>query len=160
MPTTREAKTPNLDSSRRLLAMSLLTVCQQAQSVPETDFGDLMELLAEFRKAKSQEERDSIERAILEIIESPSLKVTAMRRLAVDKPGPKLQKWIDYISDRIKTLRTKAGLTQVELAERSGLTQSHISRIEAGMHSPTHHTLEKIAVGLGVSVGKLDPSQK
>ncbi|WP_300031442.1 helix-turn-helix transcriptional regulator [uncultured Roseobacter sp.] len=30
-----------------------------------------------------------------------------------------------------RSLRKKAGLTQVELAERSGLSQSHISKMEA-----------------------------
>jgi transcriptional regulator with XRE-family HTH domain len=36
------------------------------------------------------------------------------------------------IGDRIKALRKRRRLTQHELAERAGLTQAHISQLEAG----------------------------
>ncbi|MEE0955937.1 MAG: helix-turn-helix transcriptional regulator [Eubacterium sp.] len=45
--------------------------------------------------------------------------------------------------------RTAEGLTQKELAERSGLRQSNISRIENGTCSPTVSTLQMLAEGLG-----------
>ena len=45
--------------------------------------------------------------------------------------------------------RIEEGLTQKELAERSGIRQSNISRIENGNCSPTVATLEAIAKGLG-----------
>ena len=45
--------------------------------------------------------------------------------------------------------RIEAGLTQKELAERSGIRQSNISRIENGMCSPTVATLQALAKGLG-----------
>ncbi|MDM8008608.1 MAG: helix-turn-helix transcriptional regulator [Phycisphaerae bacterium] len=44
------------------------------------------------------------------------------------------------------------------LASKSGLPQSHISRLEAGRHSPSHKTLEKLASALAVPVNRLDPS--
>lgn len=47
------------------------------------------------------------------------------------------------------------GLTQSELAERSGVRQPDISEIERGGGNPTRTTLEKLGVALGVdfSVG-------
>lgn len=45
--------------------------------------------------------------------------------------------------------RIEEGLTQKELAERSGIRQSNISRIENGSCSPTIATLEALAKGLG-----------
>jgi len=45
--------------------------------------------------------------------------------------------------------RMAEGLTQKELAERSGLRQSNISRIENGTCSPTVSTLQMLAEGLG-----------
>jgi len=45
--------------------------------------------------------------------------------------------------------RIDAGLTQKELAEKSGIRQSNISRIENGMCSPTIATLQALADGLG-----------
>lgn len=45
--------------------------------------------------------------------------------------------------------RTASNLTQKELAERSGVRQSNISRIENGTCSPTVATLQALAEGLG-----------
>jgi transcriptional regulator with XRE-family HTH domain len=46
-------------------------------------------------------------------------------------------------------LRTEAGLTQLELAERMGTTQSAIARMEGGGARPTLETLEKLAAAVG-----------
>jgi len=45
--------------------------------------------------------------------------------------------------------RTDQKLTQKELAEKTGLRQSNISRIETGSCSPTIATLQQIAAGIG-----------
>ena len=45
--------------------------------------------------------------------------------------------------------RHEAGLTQKELAEKTGLQQSNISRIENGNGNPSIATLNKIAQGMG-----------
>lgn len=60
-------------------------------------------------------------------------------------------------------LRNDAGLTQAQLAERMGTTQSAIARMEGGGVRPTLETLEKLARAIGsdliVGVGP-DLSQK
>jgi ribosome-binding protein aMBF1 (putative translation factor) len=65
--------------------------------------------------------------------------------------------WAEHVGRKIKELRELSGLTQVKLAEKAGLPQSHISRIENAEYSPTHVTIEKIAKALNVVVGKIDP---
>lgn len=45
--------------------------------------------------------------------------------------------------------RTACNMTQKELAEKTGIRQSNISRIENGTSSPTVDTLARIAAGLG-----------
>lgn len=45
--------------------------------------------------------------------------------------------------------RVSMNMTQKELAERSGIRQSNISRIENGTCSPTIATLQSLARGLG-----------
>ena len=45
--------------------------------------------------------------------------------------------------------RISQNLTQKELAEKSGVRQSNISRIENGSCSPTIATLEALANGMG-----------
>lgn len=49
------------------------------------------------------------------------------------------------IAMQIVELRERNGLTQVELAERCGIDQGDISRIERGATSPTARTLQRIA---------------
>ena len=45
--------------------------------------------------------------------------------------------------------RIEANMTQKELAERSGVRQSNISRIENGNCTPTLDTLRALAAGMG-----------
>ncbi|MCA1703072.1 MAG: helix-turn-helix transcriptional regulator [Actinobacteria bacterium] len=52
------------------------------------------------------------------------------------------------IARQVLELREKHGLTQVELAQASGVPQSQISRIERAAISPTAATLSKIAAVL------------
>lgn len=49
-------------------------------------------------------------------------------------------------------LRTDAGLTQAELAERMGTTQSAIARMEGGGSRPTLETLERLAKAVGAEL--------
>lgn len=44
--------------------------------------------------------------------------------------------------------RRELGLTQEEVADRAGLTQADISRLERGLGNPTEETLERVAVAL------------
>ena len=46
--------------------------------------------------------------------------------------------------------RLAAGLTQRQLAEKMGTTQSAIARLESGLQTPTLDTLSRLAVALGV----------
>lgn len=48
-------------------------------------------------------------------------------------------------------LRKAAGLTQEQLAERSGFSQQYISDLERGRCNPTIVTLYELAAALGVS---------
>ncbi len=45
--------------------------------------------------------------------------------------------------------RIESGMTQKQLAEKTGIRQSNLSRIESGVSSPTVDTLSRIAAGLG-----------
>jgi predicted transcriptional regulator len=52
------------------------------------------------------------------------------------------------IALQIVELRERSGFTQAELAERCGVDQGDISRIERGATSPTTKTLQRIARAL------------
>lgn len=49
-------------------------------------------------------------------------------------------------------IRYKAGLTQHQLAERSGVSWATIAKLEVGEHRPSPATLDKLAVVLGEAV--------
>lgn len=49
---------------------------------------------------------------------------------------------------QVMELRASHGLTQAELAERSGVSQADVSRIERGSANPTEKTLGRIAAAL------------
>ncbi len=53
---------------------------------------------------------------------------------------------------QVVELREKHGLTQVELAERSGIDQGDISRIERGSAMPNERTLLRIANALNADL--------
>jgi transcriptional regulator with XRE-family HTH domain len=49
----------------------------------------------------------------------------------------------------VRNARKQAGLTQAELAERAGVTQSVIARLERGGGNPTFLTLERVLHAAG-----------
>ena len=52
------------------------------------------------------------------------------------------------VGRKIVALRVFAGMTQAQLAQKTGIPQSNISRIESGKYNPTIKSLRKIAAGL------------
>ena len=52
----------------------------------------------------------------------------------------------------ISEARKKTGLTQVQLAAKTGIDQSDISRIENGEANPSLNTLKRLAAGMGMKL--------
>ena len=68
---------------------------------------------------------------------------------ADDKPN-----FVDYdieaeLCELIANTRTQLGITQKQLAEKSGVSQANISKIENGSYKPSIPILKRIADGLG-----------
>ena len=62
------------------------------------------------------------------------------------------------MGQRITSLRKLEGISQQELADRSGLTRQHIGRIEKGeLVSVAYVTIQQIAEALGMTVDIIDP---
>jgi DNA-binding XRE family transcriptional regulator len=58
-------------------------------------------------------------------------------------------------ADKVRSARTKIGLTQAEVAASAGLTQQYLSIIERGNVSPTLATAAAIAAALGIKLRDL-----
>ncbi|MEX2175590.1 MAG: helix-turn-helix transcriptional regulator [Pirellulaceae bacterium] len=136
--------------------LAIAVLAERLASLPKADKEDLFDLTKILFSAECDEERQSAMRAMDEIMEQ--------RPLALVNPVPigevtePLQNWLDFISKRIRDARVAAGLNQTALADKAGLTQSHISRLENGDHSPSQATIRKIAAALGMEASELDPS--
>jgi transcriptional regulator with XRE-family HTH domain len=50
----------------------------------------------------------------------------------------------------VQALRRESGLTQMQLAERTGLHPTYISHIERGASNPSWAALSRLSKGLGV----------
>jgi len=111
---------------------------------------DLSGLLNELKSCEKEEERKEIEEAVREII-FPEL----IGQLNYGEAGS-IHPRKARISRKVKELRRQSGMTQQELAEKSGLPQSHISRLEKGVHSPSYKTMERIANVFGVKHDELE----
>ncbi|PIV25088.1 hypothetical protein COY44_02315 [Candidatus Berkelbacteria bacterium CG_4_10_14_0_8_um_filter_39_42] len=62
----------------------------------------------------------------------------------------------ETIGDKIKKLRNKQGLTQDELARKSDLPYTTLTKIETNVITkPSIQTVMKIAAGLGIGVDGL-----
>ena len=62
----------------------------------------------------------------------------------------------ETIGDKIKLLRNKQGLTQDELARKSNLPYTTLTKIETNVITkPSIQTVVKIAKGLGIGVDDL-----
>jgi DNA-binding XRE family transcriptional regulator len=61
----------------------------------------------------------------------------------------------ERLGARLRELRLAAGLTQAELARRTGIHRPNIARVEAGRHTPSLETLARIANAIGVSTTRV-----
>ena len=48
--------------------------------------------------------------------------------------------------------RKSSGLTQKQLAERTGIAQADISKLESGNANPSLKTLQRLAAGMGMKI--------
>jgi ribosome-binding protein aMBF1 (putative translation factor) len=145
-----------VDFQEAALTMAFAVLMERIRALSKEDRNDLFELSKALFAASTKEEEESAAAAMREILEQAPVNIKSLDLNA--ETGHGLQKWIDYVGGRIKQARECAGLTQIELSEKAGLPQSHISRLENGQHNPSFSTLDKISKALDIPISQLDPS--
>lgn len=82
-----------------------------------------------------------------------TFKTRAMARPGVKIAYEEIAEEFDFLEEVLKA-RADAGLTQAEVADRVGTTQSAIARLESAgtKHSPSIATLQRYAKALGCKV--------
>ena len=68
-----------------------------------------------------------------------------------------IQEQLKYIIEKIKSIRIKYGISQMELSLKSNLSQSFIANLEKGKKQPSVLTLIRIAEALKVSPQEFFP---
>ncbi|MEO3780888.1 helix-turn-helix transcriptional regulator [Micromonospora sp. B11E3] len=66
----------------------------------------------------------------------------------------------DELGQRVRNARTRAGVTQGQLAQRIGLTRSSVANLEAGRQKIMLHVLLGIAEALDVGPEDLLPNRR
>lgn len=59
------------------------------------------------------------------------------------------------VARNLRRIRDETGVTQEELAHRSGLNRNYVGMIERCENAPTVDVIEKLAEALGVAPGRL-----
>lgn len=62
--------------------------------------------------------------------------------------------------NRLARHRAAAGMTQTELAEKAGIRQTHVSKLELGQVEPRLATITKLARALGIDIIELLPRKR
>ena len=119
------------DQDSKVLALIFTVVSRRLHGLSADDLADLGQLADGLMDGQIAPDSTSLQSTVFEIL-SPSKGGVMRMDLSADLRPAQLQKWVEYIRAKIKGLRDKAGMTQMELADKSGLPQSHISRLEQG----------------------------
>jgi transcriptional regulator with XRE-family HTH domain len=61
------------------------------------------------------------------------------------------------VIDKIREVRTRKSLSQMELSERADISQSFLAALESGKKQPSVETILKIAHALEINPGDLFP---
>ena len=56
----------------------------------------------------------------------------------------------DKVGKRLLEARTALGLTMDQLAKKAGVDQTTISKVETGRNRPAAHTVERLALAMGI----------
>lgn len=85
---------------------------------------------------------------VLELLRGQRLVSTAEAEVTAQD----LEAW--GIGERVRQLRLNRNLTQAEMAERAGLSQSYISQVESGRLEPSLYSLRALMAALGVDLAE------
>lgn len=159
MTVTKEKMDGDLRPAQvRLEVAAIALLVEKIASLDKEVKEDLMAVLMDVRTCTTAEELSEVECTIQELLFPELAGDLVVGEAGNGKGQNALQSWTEKVGERIRTIRESKRLTQDQLADLAGLRQSHISRLEGGLHSPSHKTLQAIALALGVNVGDIDPA--
>lgn len=132
---------------------------ERLSKLPKEAMQDLHELCQALSVEEDEGEVREIAQTMREIIFPESITEEVIDEFVCEdeQARQKLDAYRRQVGNEIKKKREVVRMTQTELAEKAGIPQSHVSRLERGVHTPTHMTIEKVAAALGTTPDQLDP---
>ena len=131
------------------------------KSLPKDTASDLVELFQQYMEADDEDLKSEIAQTIEELLMPETMQVELREEFELSHEDEyirnKLTAYRLNVGKVIKDRRTAMGMNQSELAEKAGISQSHICRLETGVHVPTSVTIERIAKALGTAPSQIDP---
>jgi DNA-binding XRE family transcriptional regulator len=146
-------------SVRPALRQNEKDVLKRIRSMHPSRIQRFSRLVDLYRNAKTEEDAGEIEEVLAEMLFGEPNNYTASKLSTEESSEARasLEKHRKYVGVQIRKCRQKLKMSQEELAERAGLPQSHICRLETGKHAPTYLTIEKLAAALGTTTSQIDP---
>lgn len=138
------------------MELALQLVRESYTQLSAADRKDFYDLFRELKTTRDEEGIAEIFEALRELLDTRPLQVVALST-EYQAPSREIQEWMKVLSSRVKQARQEAKLTQMELAELTGIHQAHLSRIENAQNSPSHKTLAKIAKAVRRKVDYFQP---
>ena len=148
------------------VARAVRQISNLVKSHPNRDQELFMKAFLLRIKTSDKEEEAEALRTMIEILRDNGCDKSAQAAMlmlpAISSEDPpknkRLRAWADFVAAAVKRLREDKGWSQDKLAEEANIGQSHICRIERGVHAPSGKTIRRLAKALGVEPGKLDPT--
>jgi predicted transcriptional regulator len=142
---------------------NLMKVLSHVLHFPEKKMKRVVELVRTYRFSTDSAVQQEILTVLAELLTQDVVLNKALTDLNLDdtvdvESARKVASYRRGVGANIRTFRQECGLTQVQLAEKAGLPQSHISRLEKGVHAATAETIRRIAVALNKEMGEIDPA--
>lgn len=131
------------------------------ESLPIETAEDLIELLGMHKHETDAKVKSGIAQTIEEILFPSSMIVDLKEEYDLEQESPDVRERVkDYrqkSGECIRARRVELGMSQDDLANLAGISQSHVCRLETGVHVPTHATIQKVAEALKIHPSMLDP---
>ncbi len=158
--TTMQAKFTSASSGleEETLTMAVAIVAERIAGLRDDDRQDLYDLVKALSQAQCAEDFTAAVGGMREILDQQPQRAILFPS-APEEPSRALDGWNRHIAGAVRRRREHVHLTQQELAAKTGLTQSHISRIENAELSPSHRTVDRLAAALGVEPSEIDPTR-
>ena len=132
-------------------ALRVVSTLVDQDPSPDTPEGERLDVLSTLIEAYEQKHHaiDSPDKGGVDVKSLKDLKAELLANPAVRQAYDAQAPYFELARELIAA-RTKAGLTQGDVAARMGTTQSVVARIESGRGTPSMRTVQRFASAVGV----------